>query len=101
MTSESCRKAYYAKLRAEGRCTKCRGPLDPERAGKTTCSACAAKESVRYREWYQTLKGRGICTRCAKHPAMKGKTTCLACGVRMSEMYYRKIINNRKGEEHV
>lgn len=73
------RKAYRDRLHARGLCIRCRQPLEPERAGKMLCAACADYDCAAHRARYHRLKNDGVCVSCGKRMAAKGRTLCKPC----------------------
>ena len=81
-------KKQYARLKKEGRCTKCNYKLD--RVGLTCvrCTEKIRKKSVDRRLKYQA---EGKCPRCGK-PSDEGDTTseCVKCTTRRHTYLFRK-----------
>lgn len=93
------RKALRVKNAKENNlCIQCLEPIEPDRAGKTTCIKCTQKRSEQITRDRNFFKEIGICPRCTKNKLMGDEKTCIECKVKQAE-YATKVRNNRKMHE--
>lgn len=69
----------YLTRKAEGRCTKCGVLLTDDRKGKTTCAACAKKNTEYKRLQKEQSRSFGICPRCNKNKLWGDEKNCPEC----------------------
>lgn len=92
------------KFRDMGICFRCRGPIEPERAGRMECASCAARTSVRTKKRYTRLVSAGLCVDCGLVPPVEGRRLCEKCAVnrKISDIRCRRVREAydqiRKGE---
>lgn len=73
---------YRNRLRGQGLCIRCRNPVEPERAGKSLCVACARIQREKAILRRERLHAAGLCEICGKRPARPGVHQCMACGIK-------------------